>query len=162
MQGRDLHSALKTEVVERVNAGRAEVIKSKLQWGKDDVGYSLHVNPNSYTSAGLQITDFLGYLGFQRNDRCSFTSGQRCYAKWIDGELSLQEFATALNGGFAHLEKAERSLGACGFLLDQPEGWGYYFGKSGGSGRRTLATAFYQSELTTQSSMGSCQSDTFR
>src|SRR6266566_1108055 len=73
MNGRDPHSALKSEIVKKINAGHLEVVLARLQWGKDDTGYSLHVNPTSFSTAGLQTTDFLAYLGFQRSDRCSFT-----------------------------------------------------------------------------------------
>src|SRR5450432_142070 len=40
----------------------------------------------AFAVIGLQTTDWLGYLGFQRNDRCSFTSFQRCYSKWPQPE----------------------------------------------------------------------------
>jgi hypothetical protein len=81
MQNRDAHSALKSEVIRKVNAGHLEIVLARLQWGKDDKAWNLHVNPTSFSTAGLQSTDWLAYLGFQRNDRCSFTSFQRCYSK---------------------------------------------------------------------------------
>jgi TIR domain len=133
---RDLHSALKSEVVSKLNAGHLEVVLAKLQWGKDDIGYGLHVNPTSFSTAGLQTSDFLGYLGFQRSDRCSFTSFQRCYCIWVDEGFTVEDFATAFNGGFGHLDQAQRALEACGFMLPQPEGWGYYYGKPSGRSRR--------------------------
>ena len=83
MNGRDPHSAPKSEVTAKANRSNIEAVVARLQWRKDDVGYSLHVNPSSFTSAGIQKTDFLAYLGFQRSDRCSFTSFQRCYVKWV-------------------------------------------------------------------------------
>jgi hypothetical protein len=133
---RDPHSALKSEVISKINAGHLEVVLAKLQWGKDNKGYNLHVNPTSFTSAGLQTADFLGYLGFQRHNRCSFTSFQRCYCKWVDEDFKVEEFATAFNGGYGELSKAQGSLETCGFMLPQPEGWGFYNGKpSGGSYR---------------------------
>jgi hypothetical protein len=133
---RDPHSALKSEVVSKTDAGRLEVVLAKLQWGKDDKGYSLHVNPTSYSTAGLQTTDFLGYLGFQRSDRCSFTSFQRCYCKWVDVDFKVEEFAAAFNGGYVHLSQAQNALEACGFMLPQPEGWGFYNGKPSGRSYR--------------------------
>src|SRR6266851_2431763 len=138
MNGRDPHSALKSEVVGKINAGHLEVVLARLQWGKDDVGYSLHVNPTSYTSAGLQPTDFLAYLGFQRSDRCSFTGFQRCYCTWVSEGFNIEEFATAFNGGYGHLGRAQSALEACGFLLPQPEGWGSYSGKLSGRASRRL------------------------
>jgi hypothetical protein len=121
MYTRDPHSALKAEVVQKINAGDLEVVLARLQWGKDDKRYSLHVNPSSFTAAGLQPTDFLAYLGFQRNYRCSFTSFQRCYSKWVSEDFGVEEFATAFKAGFGHLNKAQRALENCGFLLPQPE-----------------------------------------
>jgi hypothetical protein len=133
---RDLHSALKSEVVNKINAGHLEVVLARLQWGKDDKGYSLHVNPTSFSTSGLQTTDFLGYLGFQRSDRCGFTSFQRCYCKWVDEGFKVEDFATAFNGGFGHLGAAQSALEACGIMLPQPEGWGFYNGKPSGRSDR--------------------------
>ena len=136
MSGRDHHRALKTEVVGRLNAGRALIMLAALQAGKSDKWFTLHVNPTSFSTSGLQATDWLAYLGFQRNDQCSFTEFQRCYSHEVPQEFDLQQFATAFNAGFGYLEKAQNGLQACGFMLPQPEGWGFYFGRNGGSERR--------------------------
>jgi hypothetical protein len=61
--GRDPHSALKTEMIAKANIDGMEVVLARLQWGKDDSGYSLHVNPTAFSTTGLQRTDFLAYLG---------------------------------------------------------------------------------------------------
>jgi hypothetical protein len=95
-----------------------------------------HVNPTSFSTAGLQATDWLAYLGFQRNDQCSFTQFQRCYSREVPEGFDLQQFATAFNAGFRHLETAQNGLENCGFMLPQPEGWGFYFGKGSHSARR--------------------------
>jgi hypothetical protein len=137
MQNRDAHSALKSEVIRKVNAGHLEIVLARLQWGKDDKAWNLHVNPTSFSTAGLQSTDWLAYLGFQRNDRCSFTSFQRCYSKWVNEDFNVEEFATGFNAGFGHLDKAQRALQACGFNLPQPEGWGFYNDKPSGRSYRT-------------------------
>ena len=136
MSGREHHRALKTEVVDRLNAGRAQMVLGALQSGKRDKWFTLHVNPTSFSTAGLQPTDWLAYLGFRRNDQCNFTESQRCYSREVPQEFDLQQFATAFNAGFGYLEKAQDGLQACGFLLPRPEGWGFYFGRSGGSERR--------------------------
>jgi TIR domain len=139
MSGRDHHSALKTETVSKVNAGYIEIVFAKLQWGKNDKAFTLHVNPTSYSSAGLQNTDWLRFLGFERNDKCPFTNFGRCYSKEVPEGFDVQAFATAFNAGFGHLQKAERSLEACGFVLPQPEGWGFYHGTSSDRQRRRAA-----------------------
>lgn len=136
MQLRDPHSALKSEVLKKINANHIELVLAKLQWSKDDKGYSLHVNPTSFSTAGLQTTDFLSYLGFQRNNACSFTNFHRCYSKWVDEDFNLEAFATAFNAGYGHLSKAQNALEACGFTLPQPEGWGFYNGQPSGRSYR--------------------------
>jgi hypothetical protein len=137
MLNRDPHVALKSSVVRIVNAGHLEIALAMLQWSKDEKGYSLHVNPTSISNAGLQTTDLLGYLGFQRNERCSFTNFNRCYSKWVDGDFDVERFAAAFNSGYGHLSKAQRELTACGFELPQPEGWGFYYGKPSGRSNRS-------------------------
>jgi hypothetical protein len=49
---------------------------------------------------------------------------------WVDEGFQIGEFADAFLSAFAHLERAERGLQACGFTLPQPEGWGYFSGRS--------------------------------
>lgn len=132
----DHHSALKTDVVAQLKTGRAEMALALLQSGKHDRAFTLHVNPTTFTTAGLQATDWLAYLGFRRNDRCSFTGSQRCYSREVPEGFELQAFATVFDAGFAYLEKAEGGLQSCGFFLPQPEGWGFFYGKSGGGVRR--------------------------
>lgn len=117
MNGRDPHSALKSDVVAKTAHNNMEAVVARLQWGKEDVGYSLHVNPSSFTTAGIQTTDFLAYLKFQRSDSCSFTRSRQCYVKWVSEGFDPDEFLTAFEKAFAHLEQAESGLGACGNLL---------------------------------------------
>jgi hypothetical protein len=62
---KDHHTALRTEVLGKINAGYIEIVLAKLQWGKDDVAFTLHVNPSAFTSSGLQTTDWLRFLGVQ-------------------------------------------------------------------------------------------------
>jgi TIR domain len=134
-RGRDPHAALKQDVVTRVNREGFEAVLARLQWGKDDVGFSLHANPSSFGTFGLQKTDFLAYLGFQRSDRCPFTSFQRCYVRWVDEGYNVEQFVDAFHKAFTQLEKAESGLRACGFALAQPEGWGFFYGKQSGGSR---------------------------
>jgi hypothetical protein len=137
MAATDHHTALRSETVSKINAGYIEIALAKLQWSKDDIAYTLHVNPSSYTTAGLQTTDWLAYLGFQRNDRCQFTGFNRCYSKEVAEGFDPQAFAVAFNGGFAQLQKAEKALHACGFSLPQPEGWAFHHGRASGRSSRS-------------------------
>jgi hypothetical protein len=132
MNSRDPHTALKSEVVTKLNFGRGEAVIAQLQWGKTEIGYSLHVNPTQYSTSGLQITDYLAYLGFKRSAKCVFTNFDRCYSKYVEEGFDLNAFATALNAGYSFIEKAQGALESCGFFLPQPEGWGYFNGRQSG------------------------------
>jgi TIR domain len=140
MVARDHHTALKSEPVSRVGAGYIEIVIAKLQWSKDEKTFTLHVNPSEFSTSGLQTTDWLSYLGFQRNDRCQFTHFGRCYSKEVPEGFDVQAFATAFNGVFGHLQKAQGGLEACGFHLPQPEGWGFFDGKPSGRAQRGSAS----------------------
>jgi hypothetical protein len=96
-----------------------------------DVGYSLHVNPTSFTSAGFQRTDLLAYLGFQASE-CAFTGGRRCYVNWVPETFDVEAFIGAFGRAHRLVEQSERGLNACGYVLPQPEGWGHFFGRSPG------------------------------
>lgn len=124
------HTALRAEAQTKANTTTAEFVLARLQWGKDDVGYSLHVSPAQYSVApGVQLTDFLNYLGFVRSDHCGFTNARRCYTKWVEERFDLPKFVTALSAGFARLTRAQEELAGCGFNLPQPEGAAFFFGK---------------------------------
>lgn len=129
-RGRDKHSALKTEQIGSVSGTGVQFVAVKLQWGKSDYGFSLHASPSSFTSYGIQTTDFLSYLGFERG-ACAFTQSRECFSKWISEDFNLQKFAEAFATSFTELEKAEKVLENCGYRLCQPEGWGYFSGKTG-------------------------------
>ena len=87
--------------------------------------------------SGFQVTDFLSYLGFQRSD-CSFTAGRQCYVRWVSEAFDLARFAEQFDAAFSKLTSARGDLEACGLFLDQPEGWGYFFGGHRGASRRDL------------------------
>ena len=137
MNGRDPHSALKSGVVARAKREDVEAVLVRLQWGRHESGYSLHVNPTSFTTAGLQKPDFLAFLGFERSDNCPFTSHRRCYVKWVSEGFDPQGFLAAFERGFAHLLEAERGLNACGFLLPQPGGWSFFSGRPSSRSRHS-------------------------
>lgn len=125
--GRDLHKSLKSEVLAKANASGAELALVKLAWGKDDVAFSLHVAPNSWSTSGLQIPDLLSYSGFSRQ-LCPFLRNE-CFVREVDANLDLNAFGAALGTAYQELTQTERLLESCGFRLAQPEGWGYFFGK---------------------------------
>jgi hypothetical protein len=137
-RGRDLHSALKTDVIGSANAEGLQLVLVRLQWAKDDSAFSLHVAPNQWSTSGLQLTDALSYLGFQRQT-CPFVDLREAYCDWVNGDIDLNRFARSISQIHAQLCEAQRHLEACGFQLPQPEGYGYFFGKRGSSHVRTMS-----------------------
>lgn len=131
---RDLHKSLKSEVLAKATASGAELALVKLAWGKEDVAFSLHVAPNTWSTSGIQIPDLLSYLGFSRQP-CLFLRSE-CYVKEVQEGLDLNNFGRALGDAYQQLSQAQRHLENCGFALDQPEGWGYFFGKQSGGRSR--------------------------
>lgn len=100
----------------------------RLQWSKTDIAFSLHAAPNTWSTAGIQTTDVLSYLGFRRS-RCHFVPAQECYVRWADESFDVGAFGQAFVTGFDELTGASKHLEACGFPLPQPEGWGYFQGR---------------------------------
>lgn len=134
MHREDTHRSLKSEVLAKAGAAGAEVCLARLAWGKNDERFSLHVAPNTYSTYGIQLPDFLSYLGFHRTP-CSFLPGE-CYSRFVNSDFDIKAFAEALGASFQEVSQAQRFLESCGYALHQPEGWGFFFGKDGGS-RRT-------------------------
>jgi len=140
----DHHTALTSQKNSQASGTGVNFIVAKLQWGKDNFGFSLHAEPNSYSTYGMQSTDFLHYLGFRR-EMCSFVTSRECFATWVEPDFELTLFARQFDEAFSLFEKAGRLLGNCGHFLDQPEGWGYFNGKSG-SGRNMKSRLGYSAD----------------
>lgn len=128
MRNRDLHQSLKNEILEKRNTGFGEVAFVKQAWGKDDVQLTVHASPNTYSSYGLQWPDFLSYLGFKRNT-CQFVTSTQCFSRIVDDGFNLNQFCEMAEHSFRDISNAQSKLQSCGFIFDQPEGWGYFFGK---------------------------------
>jgi hypothetical protein len=131
MNGRDLHSAPKTEVVGSAQARGIDLRLVRLQWGKTDIAFSLHAAPNTWSTAGIQISDFLSYLNFQRS-QCHFVSAHECYVRSSHEEFDVNAFGQAFVNGYDGLKGAGQHLEACGFFLPQEEGGGYFQGRPSG------------------------------
>lgn len=130
---KDLHAALKTTVIQEVDASGFRIKHVRLQYARDDFLDTIHVQPSSYSSAGLQSTDLLSFMGFRRSP-CAFRRGE-CYVSVIPQEFDIEAFAKASATGLSQLEQAEKHLQNCGLALPQPEGWGFFFGKPSESRR---------------------------
>ncbi len=135
---RDLHQALKHEEASKgraVSAG-VEFFLVRSQWSKQDVGFSLHAAPNQFSTYGVQTTDFLASLGFERS-ACTFTGRGDCFARSVSDGFALNEFVASFDASFAAFKEAARNLEECGIFFEQLEGWGYFYGReSRGRARR--------------------------
>lgn len=99
----------------------------KLHRGKDRSTVSLHINPTTFSTAGLQTTDMLSFLGFESGP-CPFLRGS-CFARVVPEDTSLARFAQAFARYSELMLDAEKNLQACGYRFPQPEGWGHFFGR---------------------------------
>ncbi len=160
MQSRDPHQSLRSSTIANARSGGVEFVLAKLQWGKDQIGYSLHANPNTWSTSGFQLTDFLGYLGFQRSG-CSFFVGQQCYVRWVNDGFDIGEFPKSFDTAYAMLAEAQNDLEACGLFLDQPEGWGYFTGRESRRVRRDFGVLGDGHTAMSVQSMKQSEDDTF-
>lgn len=159
MSGRDLHRSLKSEILKKDAASGADLVFVKLAWGRQDVAFSLHVRPNTWSTYGIQMPDFLNYLGFRR-EQCLFLGGE-CYVRQVTADIDVDAFGRALGEGYQQLSQAERHLENCGFTLNQPEGWGYFFGKqSSGRSRSSYHRDGHTSAITPET-MKKAEDDAF-
>ena len=124
----DLHTALRTEVEETLNAKGLQMQLVRLRHGKDNSVLTLHVNPTSFSTSGLQSTDMLSYLGFT-SGACPFLNG-KCFATKVPEDISLEAFGDAFTRFSELMTEAEKQLATCGYRLPQPEAWGHFFGRS--------------------------------
>jgi hypothetical protein len=115
---KDHHTALRSEILGKINVANLEIVLAKLQWGKGDVASTLHVSPTTFSlGGGLQTTDWLRVLGFKENAQCQFSNARRCFSIEVPEGYDLQRFAAAFQEGFGELQKAEGGLQACGIWL---------------------------------------------
>ena len=135
---RDPHAALQTEIVASARSSDVQALIARLRWSKSDEGYSIHVAPSTYTTAGFQSTDLLAYMGFKRS-QCAFVDRRECYVRWGSPEIDLQRLVSKFGETLERIRTGEKHLNACGFILPQPEGWGYFFDKPSGTERGYLS-----------------------
>jgi hypothetical protein len=129
MNSRDPHQSLKSEILGKKTSGTTDFILAKLQWGKDDIAFSLHVSPRSFNlSGGYQATDFLSHLGFERSG-CPFVDSRNCYVRWVDENFDLESFPVFFDQALRNLLEAQGDLEKCGFFFEKPEGVGFFLGR---------------------------------
>jgi hypothetical protein len=130
----DLHSGLKTTILADVTHGSTRFLLVRLQSGKDRFVDTVHARPQSYSTYGLQSTDFLRILGFRRA-ACAFHQGE-CYCRVVDTGSDLGKYGQALAEALDLMQRAGTHLERCGLFLPQLEGWGYFYGRPSQEGRR--------------------------
>lgn len=121
-----LHNALKSEVLDTKSVPNFQLALAKLQWGKTDFGFSVHINSNTWISSGLQGKEFLHHLGLEHSP-CSFLQGE-CWATEVPEGFDLASFASVLDGAFSGAREAEKKLETCGLRLVEDRSGGGYFG----------------------------------
>jgi hypothetical protein len=89
-KGKDLHSALRSDEVRSMSVQGLKMVLQRLQWSKDEIAFSLHVSPNTFTTSGLQLTDALSYLGFQRHN-CPFQLAGQGYCDWVEEKVDVKQ-----------------------------------------------------------------------
>ena len=127
MKSRDFHKAPKQEPLAEIHLDDVRFTFVKHWWGKNDIAYSLHISPSSYTTAGLQKTDFLNYIGFKLSHGCTFLS--KCYARWVTESFNVDDFSKSFSFAYDKFIASEKNLRSCGFFLEQPEGWYFFTGR---------------------------------
>lgn len=123
----NLHSALKTAVLCNHKGDDIDYLLVRLQNGKDVFIDTLYAKPNTYSSAGFQSTDFLTLIGFVRSE-CAFYQ-RESFCRQVPPELDVAELSADISNSFAVFQKAVSHLENCGLFVEQPEGWGYFYGK---------------------------------
>ncbi|MFH1781512.1 MAG: TIR domain-containing protein [Patescibacteria group bacterium] len=126
---KDLHVALKNEIIGEEKASGVSGILVKHQQSKTDIYYSLHIGLSSMSvSGGIQQTDFAARLGFQLQ-KCAFQPSRRCYAIEVPENFDYKGFIRAFEGTYSKLRSAQGDLNKCGIHIDGDEGLAYFFGK---------------------------------
>jgi hypothetical protein len=114
---RDLHTALKSEVIEKCHASGVDYVLARLQHGKSEVSYSLHAYPMSYTfSSELNTIRLLQHLEFQEN-KCPFFPSGICLGREVQEGFDAKEFSNAFGRSFAALSDANKHFKECGLYI---------------------------------------------
>ena len=127
---KDFHKGLK---IEERQLGRSpgcnvDFLGVQHQWGKTDFEHSVHAFPSQFSTSGLQTTDLLSLLGFERQV-CAFRNGLECYCVEVRPGLDLSNVPASFDTAYKALTEAERHLENCGLQLPQDQGWGYFTGR---------------------------------
>lgn len=118
------HQALKATEVAAVKTSGVEFKLIDLRKSKSLSVLTLHARPFSYSTSGLQSTDFLAYCCFKR-EQCVFFNGE-CYVREVPENFQLDSFGRDFEKAKAIFSRGDSQLQACGLYLGCPEGYGYF------------------------------------
>lgn len=124
---RNLHSALRTELVAEASGGGVIFKQMKLTHSRNDISFSVHARPGEWSTAGIQTTDILALIGFRRQP-CPFFN-MECYARAVNESFSVADFSTDFNQARNALRESEQHLDKCSVSIPSPEGIGFFHGK---------------------------------
>ena len=128
----DGHSSLGSHILGKSVGGGIEFVAVERTKGWDQTDIVLHAYPNQWTSSGMQTTDVLLLLGFQRWDNCPYTSGRRCFYKVMPvsrSELDVEQIADLIRLVAVRLKRADHLLEQCGLGLPKRGGWAFFYGR---------------------------------
>lgn len=123
-----LHSGLKTEEIAKHHGSHFEMLQMKIQHSQHEIKYALHVAPSGFTLSGMQSTDILALLGFNRG-RCSFFPSGECFVKEVAISFDLEKFDKAFTAAYRDVKDGAGHLEKCGIHLEQKDGWSYFTGR---------------------------------
>ncbi len=132
---KDLHSALKTEVVKQHQSGGVNYVLVRLQHTKTDISHSLHADPGGFSTSGLPRSGVLAHLGFRLSD-CNFIAGRKCFAREVADGFDLPGFAEGFTRCFNALNEADMHFRQCGVYIVEDSG-PRFIGKSSGDGHNS-------------------------
>lgn len=116
MSRSDFHSALKSEIIAKEKSNNIEGTILKLQYSKNEISYSLHMNSNVFSFSGFQRADLLLLLGLEQG-KCNLFPSSECCATWVDKDFPLREFVDEFENGYIYFKEAEKKLNPFGLLL---------------------------------------------
>jgi hypothetical protein len=113
---RDHHTALKTDVIAQESSSNGEFVLTRLQYSKDEIAHSFHVDMSTFSFSGLQRTDLLQLLGFS-SESCPYVPRRKCMVTWVPEDFAITEFPDGFESAYSQLGNAERALTKFGLLL---------------------------------------------
>ena len=135
----DLHTALKTEIVESLDEGGIQLVLVRLVYGRDSSIMSLHANPHTFSLSGMQTADVLTLLGFHES-ACSFSGVGKCHARQVDVDFPFRQFASDFYSSRDSIINSERQLQSCGLSLNAGKGGALFSFAASGDGHNSPET----------------------